>query len=47
VLVEEFLLASAPDLDLGQVTAALGPPASRLGELWDFWGRLRPLLAPA
>ncbi len=47
VLVEEYLLACAPDLELAQMTAALGPRASRLGELWDFWGRLRPLLAPA
>jgi hypothetical protein len=45
VLVEEFLLSNAPDLDLAQITQTLGPRASRLGELWDFWGRLRPLLA--
>lgn len=35
----------APDLTLDQMARALGPRASRLGELWDEWGRVRPLLA--
>ena len=44
LLVEEFLLARAPALDLGELTVALGPRAASLGELWDSWGALRPLL---
>ena len=46
VLVEEFLASRAPDLALGRLIDLLGPRASRLGELWDMWGRLRPLLLP-
>jgi hypothetical protein len=41
---EEYLLAVAPDLALTQVVDLLGPRSGRLGELWDTWGRLRPLL---
>jgi hypothetical protein len=44
VLVEEWLAAAAPDLALERLISVLGPRASRLGELWDMWGRLRPLL---
>ena len=44
VVVEEYLAGRAPDLDLQQVMTCLGPRAARLGELWDMWGRLRPLL---
>jgi hypothetical protein len=44
VLVEQWLAAAAPDLALGRLIDLLGPRASRLGELWDMWGRLRPLL---
>lgn len=46
VLVEEFLVNQAPDLALGRLVELLGPRGSRLGELWDMWGRLRPLLLP-
>lgn len=46
VLVEEFLASRAPDLALGRLLDLLGNRASRLGELWDMWGRLRPLLLP-
>ena len=46
VLVEEWLATAAPDLALGRLIDVLGPRASRLGELWDMWGRLRPLLLP-
>jgi hypothetical protein len=46
VLVEEWLAAAAPDMSLGRLIEVLGPRASRLGELWDMWGRLRPLLLP-
>jgi hypothetical protein len=45
VSVEEWLLREAPALELQAVIACLGPRAARLGELWDVWGRLRPLLA--
>ena len=44
VSVEEFVATKAPDLDLEQVMACLGQRAARLSELWDLWGRLRPLL---
>ena len=44
VRVEDWLAAAAPDLALGRLIDILGPRASRLGELWDMWGRLRPLL---
>ena len=44
---EEYLLAAAPDMTLTQMVALLGPRAGRLGELWDIWGRLRPLLMRA
>jgi hypothetical protein len=44
VLVEQWLATAAPDLALGRLIDLLGPRASRLGELWDMWGRLRPLL---
>ena len=46
VRVEDWLAAAAPDLALGRLIDILGPRASRLGELWDMWGRLRPLLLP-
>ncbi|MGI8928139.1 MAG: hypothetical protein ACR2H0_01555 [Candidatus Limnocylindrales bacterium] len=42
---EEYLLDRAPDLELQEMVALLGPGSSRLAELWDIWGRLRPLLA--
>jgi len=44
VLVESYLAACAPALELEQVSACLGPRASELSELWDMWGRIRPLL---
>ncbi len=47
VLVEEYLATSAPDLDLDRVIACLGNRSSRLAEVWDMWGRLRPLLLTA
>ncbi len=47
VLVEEWLAAAAPDLALGRLIDILGPRGARLGELWDMWGRLRPLLLPS
>lgn len=47
VLAEDYLLTRAPDLALNQVVECLGVRADRLGELWDIWGRLRPLLIRA
>jgi hypothetical protein len=44
VTIEDYLLARAPDLSLDQMTDCLGPLAAKLGELWDNWGRLRPML---
>ena len=44
VAVEEYLASRAPNLDLEQVMAYLGPRGARLSQLWDMWGRLRPLL---
>ena len=44
VAVEEYLASRAPNLDLEQVMAFLGPRGARLSQLWDMWGRLRPLL---
>jgi hypothetical protein len=35
---------TAPDLTLDQVMRAVGTHAATLGELWDEWGRVRPLL---
>lgn len=47
VLVDEYLAAAAPDLDLQDLMACLGSDGARLSELWDMWGRLRPLLLNA
>ena len=44
IRAEEYLLDRAPDLSLDQMVDLLGPRSDRLAELWDIWGRLRPLL---
>ncbi len=44
VALHDHLRRTAPDLSLEQVTGALGRRATPLGELWDEWGRIRPLL---
>lgn len=44
VAAQMHLRRWAPDLTLDQMARALGPRFARLGELWDEWGRLRPLL---
>ncbi len=44
VLMEAFLSSRAPNLTVEQVNLCLGPRATRLGELWDNWGRIRPVL---
>jgi len=45
VAAHDHLRRMAPDLTLDQMARALGPRAARLGDLWDEWGRVRPLLA--
>jgi hypothetical protein len=44
VLIEDHLNRCAPDLTVDQVNRCLGARATRLGELWDNWGRIRPVL---
>jgi len=44
VAADEWLTVEADDLALGAVVDALGHRAADLGELWDAWGRVRPLL---
>ncbi len=44
VLTEAHLRSCAPNLTVEQVNLCLGPRAARLGELWDNWGRIRPVL---
>jgi hypothetical protein len=43
-----FLAEAAGDLALGDMIDLLGRRAEDLGDLWNAWGRVRPLLlAPA
>ena len=42
--VEEFLAAGRRISTFRTSWRALARSAARLGELWDMWGRLRPLL---
>jgi len=43
-----FLAEAAGDLTLGEMIDLLGRRAEDLGDLWNAWGRVRPLLlAPA
>ena len=44
VAADEWLTVEADDLALGAVVDALGHRAADLGELWNAWGRVRPLL---
>jgi hypothetical protein len=44
VAAAEFLFANAPDLRLEGMIGLLGARADALAELWDNWGRLRPML---
>jgi hypothetical protein len=47
VATHDHLRRMAPDLTLDQMALALGPRGNRLGDLWDEWGRVRPLLSGA
>jgi hypothetical protein len=40
----EFLSGAAGGLTLGEMLALLGDRAERLTDLWNAWGRIRPLL---
>jgi hypothetical protein len=40
----EYLAVSAGDLTLGELVTMLGPRADGLADVWNAWGRIRPLL---
>ena len=44
VSATEHLAASAGDLTLGELVSMLGRRADGLAEVWNHWGRIRPLL---
>lgn len=44
VAADEHLAAAAGDLTLGELVTMLGRRADGLTEVWNQWGRLRPLL---
>ena len=44
VAADEHLAGSAGDLTLGELVSMLGRRADGLAELWNHWGRIRPLL---
>lgn len=44
VAADEWLAAEANDLALGQMIDALGNRAGDLADVWNVWGRVRPLL---
>jgi hypothetical protein len=44
VSAAEHLAASAGDLTLGELVSMLGRRADGLAEVWNHWGRIRPLL---
>ncbi len=44
VASDEWLADQASDLSLGRMVDALGNRAAELADLWNAWGRVRPLL---
>ena len=44
VAAAEHVAASAGDLALGELVSMLGRRADGLAEIWNHWGRIRPLL---
>jgi hypothetical protein len=44
VAADEYLATIAGDLTLAEMVAMLGRRADGLAEIWNHWGRLRPLL---
>jgi hypothetical protein len=47
VAADEYLATTAGDLSLGEMVSLLGRRAEGLSELWNNWGRVRPLLLAA
>ncbi len=44
VAADEHLAGAASDLTLGELVSMLGRRADGLADVWNQWGRLRPLL---
>jgi len=44
VAADEYLAGAAGDLTLGELVSALGRRADGLTDVWNAWGRIRPLL---
>ena len=44
VAADEYLASVAGDLTLAEMVAMLGRRADGLAEVWNHWGRIRPLL---
>ena len=44
VAADEYLAGTAPDLTLAEMVTMLGRRADGLAEVWNQWGRIRPLL---
>jgi hypothetical protein len=44
VTADEYLAVAAADLTLGELVTMLGPRADGLTEVWNAWGRVRPIL---
>jgi hypothetical protein len=44
VAADEYLVGAAGELALGDLVTILGRRADNLAELWNAWGRVRPLL---
>jgi hypothetical protein len=44
VAAPEYLAVAAGDLTLGELVTMLGPRADGLADVWNAWGRIRPLL---
>ena len=44
VAADEYLAGTAADLTLAEMVAMLGRRADGLAEVWNHWGRIRPLL---
>ncbi len=44
VAADEYVAATASDLTLGEMVGLLGGRAEPLADLWNNWGRIRPLL---
>jgi hypothetical protein len=44
VAAAEHLAGAAGDLSLGELVSMLGRRADALTEVWNAWGRVRPLM---